>query len=254
MHAKALRFVAIVLALSPATLFGHHIEPINTEYGSTVSRPLLDIGVHYFRFSDGPFHSSLTTPLFGMEIPLPSSFQLSLRAPFEVTRGDVPNGEGLGDVGFGVKYWFYGKQEESVRPNLGLNFEVETPTGKRSLGFGHETEYSAGFHLNNTVGRATNFVNVNYAIAVPRDKEESEHNEKFVEFRYAGVFQLKRNLFPTLEFLAARNISEGKTLVNLVPELQYLAGKHSVVKLAVPVGLSKASPDAGIQFQITVTW
>lgn len=252
MRLQRFGFLVALLTL-PAGAYAHRVEPINTEYGSTVSRPFVNAAIDGFRFSMDGNRSHIISPTVGMEVPIWKRFQFQFAVPFQYSRQELVKGGGLGDIVLGAKYMLSG-EHDSIRPNIGFNFEVALPTGKREIGLGQETEYETGLHINNSMGPVTNFVNLNYSVGLPRDREPGEENAKSIDFKYAVVLQVTRNLYPTLELLTTRHLASGETEIMIVPEIQYLAGEHAILKFGVPAGLNRSAPDWGVQFKLAITW
>ena len=238
--------ILVVGVLCLPHLKGHKYEPLNSEYAPPVEIFILDITPQYFNLSEG--QNFYVIPSFGIEMPLTTWSQFEVSIPYLLlTQPGLDCRQGLGDLELGFRALL---PQLKQGPTLALNLEVVTPTGdsKDELA-GEATEVAVGLFTTQQFSRSILFGNFSYAAEFPK---EEDHHENILEYSTAAVLHTGSLLHPTLEFFGESNLSEGETDAFLAPEMILDLGGHAELKWALPIGLTKSSPNWGVQFQLTI--
>ena len=158
-----------------------------------------------------------------------------------------PLRNGLGDVELGFRTSLV---KPKAGPHLALNFEVGAPTGDSSEGLaGQGTEVAMGLFATKMLDRSILFGNFSYAAEFPKGDGDREN---ILEYSTAVVFPTRHLFHPALELVGESNLTEGETEIFLAPEIILSPGERLELKAAVPIGLTRSTPNWGVQFQITL--
>jgi hypothetical protein len=236
----SLLFIVSLALVVPAV--AHDSEPINTEFAAPFTR-------HAGNFQTG-FQYLWGTDLHDV-VPLTFEYgfatrqQISIEMP--VLCGHEP-GRTLfrpGNLELQYRYLLAGGAERrfalSVNPSIGI------PSGDKRLAE-RAWEVGGAVHLDTHLAdRVFTHMNIGYETPVAHFEEK----EKNFFYKFAAMYEASERVQPVLEFVGEHDFHSGETRAALVPEAIWRAGERWEIKGGLPVGLTRSTPDIGVQLQVT---
>ena len=242
MHSSLRRCCAIAILFCCAEAFAHDSEPINTEFAAPFARGSgnIQFGAQYFRGEE-----SYDAVPIEFEWGFAHRMQFSLSAP--LTRKDAAGRTDIrpGNVEVAYRYLLAGGGHR--RFAVSLNPEITLPVGDKRVAE-RAFEVGGAVHVDfHPARRLWTHLNLGYETPVARFEEK----EKIFFYRFAAMYHASKFVQPVLEVVGEREFTEGVTRLAVVPEVILSPNHRWEIKAGVPLGATGASPDVGLQVQIT---
>lgn len=234
--------VSCALLLLCAAAAAHDSEPINTEFAAPFA-----VGAGNLQFRVQGFRGADVYDLASTEFELGFAPHMQFSVALPVVRAQAPGDatHGVGNLELGYRLLLAGGSER--RFSLSINPEATLPIGSERVAE-QAYELGAALHLDtNPIRRLWTHTNIGYETPVAR----FEHKEKLLFYRFAAMYQLRHWVQPVLELVGEHEFSEDVTRGALVPEVIFAPSHTWEIKLGMPLGLTRETPDLGVQFQVT---
>lgn len=82
----------------------------------------------------------------------------------------------------------------------------------------------------------------------------SQEVERTFQYDHALVWLASHRWAPVVELNGATDTATGETQLAVQPEIIFFASHHVELKAGLPVGLTRATPDVGVRFQVAFLW
>lgn len=247
-------FPLILIALAPV-LAGlparaHRGEPISTEFALPFAPGAGNWKIQYEFEREGRGASEQAIPESELEIGLFRRLQVNVAFP--LLRVDEGPGEESqvfgGKLEAGARYLLFGG--EGRRFAVSLQGEVEAPTGPSRL-LGDATEIGAGIFTDRYLARK---VRLHSNLLWKSSVGGSQEVERTFLYDHALVWLASHHWAPVVELNGATDTATGETLLAVQPEVIFFASHHLELKVGLPIGLTRATPDVGVRFQVAILW
>lgn len=230
--------VGVLLVCCVTSCLAHDSEPINTEFASPLERGAgnVNFAAQYLRNGGGYDAAGVE-----LEYGFAPRMQFSAGLPLTHFAGSA----GRGNLEFAARFLVAGKN--SARYAVSINPLLELPTHAGRFG---DDGYRAGgaVHLDTHPSeRFWTHTNLGYTTPVAG----FAFKDKTFFYRVAGMYELTERVQPVLELLGEHDYASGAGLLAIEPEIILGASHHWEIKAGVPVGLTRATPAVGAQFEIT---
>lgn len=224
--------------------YAHDSEPINTDFASPLTR-----GTANFNFDLQHFRSASDEDLAGLDFEYGFARRMQFSVGFPVSRRVFAPGQsaiGAGNLSLQYRYLLAGGNERPFA--LSINPEFEFPTGNPGI---TDRGYRAGAAIHFDAHRGDKlWLHSNWGYETP--VAHFEEKDKEFHFAVAGMYEVNEKLHGVLELFGSHDFNGSLTQTFVAPELIYSLAEHWEVKAAVPLGITSATPTAGIQ--VRVTW
>ena len=242
LHVRLLLCLFAFAACTARPLRAHDSEPINTEFAAPFAYKAgnLQFGLQYA-------HNlrSYDLATFEFEYGIRRRMQFSFAAPLTRTGAAGKTYVRPGNVEIAYRYLLAGGNER--RFALSINPQVTLPVGDKRVAE-RAFEVGGALHLDtHPTRRLWTHLNLGYETPVARFAEK----EKVFFYRAAAMYHAGERLQPVLEVAGAHDFHDGSTRLAVVPEVIFAPSHRSELKAGVPLGVTRATPDAGFQFQLT---
>ena len=110
-------------------------------------------------------------------------------------------------------------------------------------------EVGAAIHIDtHLLRRLWTHANLGYETPVARFEEK----KKTFFYRFAAMYHASKLVQPVLEMVGEREFHAGVTRLAIVPEVILAPNHRWEIKAGVPLGATRATPDVGLQLQVTL--
>lgn len=239
---RFLWLLGLALLLGGQTAVAHDSEPINTEFAAPFAFHAgnIQFGFQYFR--GGETYDAVPIEF---EYGFAPRMQFSLALP--ITRKDAPDRIHLrpGNMELGYRYLLAGANER--RFAISINPHLVLPSGDKQVA---DRAWELGSTLNIDTHLHKRFwthTNLGYETPVAHFEEK----EKNFVYRIAAMYELSHRFQPVLELVGVHDFHQDITRMAVVPEWIYAPSHHWEIKTGLPLGVTRSTPDVGVQFQIT---
>ncbi len=236
------RCCVIAFLLCCAEGFAHDSEPINTEFAAPFARGSgnIQFGAQYFRDE-----SAYDVVPVEFEWGFAHRMQFSVAAPFTRREEDGRTDVRPGNVEIAYRYLLAGGSRRKFA--VSINPEVTLPVGDKRVAE-RAYELGAAIHVDtHPLRRLWTHANLGYETPVAH----FEQKDKIFFYRFAAMYHASKFVQPVLEVVGEREFREGVTRLAIVPEVILAPSHRWEIKAGVPLGVTRATPDAGLQLQIT---
>lgn len=234
--------LALALLVTNTPAAAHDSEPINTEFAAPFALKSGSVQIAFQYFRGGESYDA---------VPLEFEYGFAPRMQFSVglpmTRRDAPGATWIrpGNLELGYRYLLAGANER--RFALSVNPHVVLPTGDKRAA-DRAWELGAALHLDTHLApRFWTHTNLGYETPVAHFAEK----EKNFVYKFAAMYELSHRFQPVLELVGMYDFHRHQRRMAVVPELIFAPSHHWEIKTGVPLGATQATPDVGVQFQLT---
>ena len=231
-----------VVLLCAGVIFAHDSEPINTEFAAPFARGAGNVQLKFQHFKEAESYDLLP---FEFEYGFASRQQFAIEFPLTRRVDQDQSHIRPGNIGLSYRYLLAG--DNARKFSLSINPELELPTGDKRVA---ERSVDAGLfvHLDtNLAKRFWTHTNVGYETQVARIDER----EKNLVYKFAAMYEARHWIQSVIELIGSHDLAAHTTEMAIVPEVIFVPDHPWEMKFGLPVGLTKSTPDIGIQLQLT---
>lgn len=223
--------------------FCHDKEPLNTNFAAPFARGSgnLQVKLQYF-------HNLNSYEFSPVEFEYGFASRQQLSVGTAIVRSDDGNHLHFRPGNLEVAYRLLVAGDNRRKFAVSINPELELPTGDKRVS---ERSWTAGGTINvdtHPARRWWTHANVGYFTQVARIEER----EKLVVYHSAVMFDAHAAFAPVLEVIGETDIASHVTKVAIAPEAILSLNHRWEIKIAIPLGVTSATPNVGVQ--LGVTW